>query len=366
MLIKQSISAHNRILKIMNIKSISSFEFNANQIIIDVRSPSEYAEDHIPGAINLPVLDDAEYSHVGKVYKNNSPFEASRLGSVKVSKNISGYLEDFFSSIDKNTEIIFYCARGGKRSRAFATVCKMVGWDPQIITGGYKSYRQHVVSTTERISSNLSMIILAGKTGVGKTDILEFLKSKGEAVIDLEGLANHRGSILGSSPTRKQPKQKFFETQIYLALQELNMKRPVFLEAESNKIGNLFIPGELWRTMQKAPTIMIENNLENRVTYILEEYDPDFLIKKEIPSLLSIIKKKYPQINYLKLEANLEKKNWKEFVSDLIIEYYDPLYLHSISRRRENKLDTITSDKPVKVSIPEISLEICSIKDKWK
>ena len=350
----------------MNIKSISSFEFNSNQIIIDVRSPSEYEEDHIAGAINLPVLHDDEYSHVGKVYKNDSPFEASRLGSAKVSKNISIYLEDFFSGVDKNTEIIFYCARGGKRSRAFATVCKMVGWDPQIIEGGYKSYRQHVVTITRRISSNLSMIILAGKTGVGKTDILEFLKSKGEAVIDLEALANHRGSVLGSSPTRKQPKQKFFESQIYLALQELNMEYPVFVEAESNKIGNLFIPSELWRTMKKAPTIIIENNLENRVSYILEEYDPNFLITKEIPTLLSIIQKKYPQINYAKLKENSEKKNWKEFVSGLIIEYYDPLYLHSMSRRSNNALDTITTDKSVKLSIPEISLKIRSIAAKWK
>jgi len=350
----------------MNIRSTSSFEFKSNQIIIDVRSPTEYEEDHIAGAINLPVLNDDEYSHIGKVYKNNSAFEAARLGSAKVSKNISEYLEDFFSGVDKKAEMIFYCARGGKRSRAFATVCKMVGWDPQIIEGGYKSYRQHVVSTTKRIASDLSVIILAGKTGVGKTDILKFLKSKGEAVIDLEALANHRGSVLGSSPTREQPKQKFFESQLYITLQKLSSKCPVFVEAESNKIGNLFIPNELWRTMQRSPTIMIENNVENRVSYILEEYDQNFLIKKEIPILLSIIKKKHPQIDYAKLKENLEKKNWQVFVSDLITQYYDPLYLHSISRRKQNSIDTIRAEKSVKLSIPEISHKICSIVEKWK
>jgi len=342
----------------MLINSHDSFKFSKEEILVDVRSPEEFEADHICGAINLPVLNDSEFEQVGKLYKQNSPFEASKVGSALVASNIARHLEKFFSDKRRESKIVFYCARGGKRSQSFATVCKMVGWEPSVLKGGYKAYRKHVLSTIQKFADSKQFVILGGRTGVGKTDVLEFMKSQGHAVLNLEKLANHRGSILGAPPTRKQPKQKLFESTIYEQIINIGSCNPIFLESESSKIGNLLIPPEIWHSMKRSPTLIIDNTLENRVDYILENYDPDFLLEEELPKLISVIERKHPNINVEELNQLIAKKNWRSLVSLLITDYYDPLYTHSIKRRLDQTISCIKTIKPIKDSFSDLTREI--------
>jgi tRNA 2-selenouridine synthase len=345
----------------MEIEYVSCFDFTEDQIVIDVRSPAEFSEDHIPGAINLPVLDNTEFSQVGTLYKEKSPFEASKVGSSMVAKNISSHLNGFFFDKTSSSELVFYCARGGKRSQSFAHVCKMIGWRSRVIQGGYKAYRRHVLTTIREFCQNAKLVILGGKTGIGKTDILKLLASKGHNVIDLEGLANHRGSILGSSQNRTQPKQKQFESALYREISKITGSLAVFVESESSKIGNLIIPTDFWRLMKKSPTIIINNTLANRVKYIIDTYDPNFLIQKEIPSLFVRIKRNSPGIDLHSLEEDIQNKAWDRLVLKLLNDYYDPLYSHSIKRRENNVIAEIDSLSPVASSVSEVSKKIESI-----
>ena len=186
-----------------------------DSIIIDVRSPREFSADHINESINLPVLYDDEYDEVGCLYKNISKFEANKKGSIYVMKNISYHIETELKNISPKKRIIFYCSRGGNRSQSFSIVCSKIGWNSDTIKGGYKSYRRHVVKQINALSKNLNFIIIAGKTGVGKTDILKLLAKKDFNILDLENLASHRGSLLGSFIAIKQPSQKMFESRLY-------------------------------------------------------------------------------------------------------------------------------------------------------
>ena len=342
----------------MLIYSRDSFEFSKEEILVDVRSPEEFEADHICGAINLPVLNDSEFEQVGKLYKKNSPFEASKVGSALVASNIAQHLEKFFSDKRKESRIVFYCARGGKRSQAFATVCKMVGWEPSVLKGGYKAYRKHVLSTIQKFADSKRFVIIGGRTGVGKTDVLEFMRSHGHAVLNLEKLANHRGSILGAPPSRKQPKQKLFESAIYEEIINIGERDPIFLESESSKIGNLLIPPGIWQSMKRSPTILIDNTLENRVNYILENYDPDFLLEEELPKLISIIERKRTNINVEELNQLIARKNWRSLVSRLITDYYDPLYNHSITRRLDQTIFCIKTLQPIKDSFSDLRRKI--------
>ena len=210
--------------------------------VIDVRSPAEFAEDHVPGALSCPVLDDEERARVGTLYKQVSPFAARKVGAALVAANIARHIEANFLEHPRQWRPLVYCWRGGKRSGSMTHVLREIGWAAQQLDGGYKSFRRHVIGELDALAAGLRFRVLCGLTGSGKSRLLRALAERGEPVLDLEAIAAHRGSVLGDLPQEPQPSQKGFETQLWQALRKLDPSRTVFVESESRKIGNLRVP----------------------------------------------------------------------------------------------------------------------------
>ena len=241
--------------------------------VIDVRSPAEFAEDHVPRARNHPVLDDAERAEVGTLYKQVSPFESKKRGAALVSRNIARHLEETFRSRDRGWRPLVYCWRGGKRSGAMTHVLREVGWQAAQLEGGYKAYRREVVAQLESLPRRFRYVVLCGETGSGKSRLLEALGALDAQVLDLEQFAAHRGSVLGNLPATPQPAQKMFETRLWDALRALDPAAPVFVEAESKKIGQIQVPDALLETMRSGHCIRIEAPLEARVQFLCGNTD---------------------------------------------------------------------------------------------
>ncbi|NSL55128.1 tRNA 2-selenouridine(34) synthase MnmH [Uliginosibacterium aquaticum] len=300
--------------------------------IIDVRSPAEYQEDRIPGAINCPVLDNEQRALIGTLYKQHSPFEARRLGGALVAENIAHHLKETLCDRPKNWRPLLYCWRGGMRSGSFATWMRLVGWQACQLEGGYKTWRQHVIDELVRLPAALDLRVICGPTGSAKTAVLQALAAQGAQVLDLEGLAAHKGSVLGGLPGQPQPAQKWFENLIEQALKCFDPARPVFVEAESRKIGALFIPEVLIERMRAALCIEIEASREARVEYLLRDY----AWLGERPAELA------QKLGFLKgLQANETLSRWQdwalaralpELYAELIDLHYDPLYARSQNR----------------------------------
>ena len=301
--------------------------------IIDVRSSSEFAEDRIPGAINLPVLNDAERAEVGTIYKQLSPFQARKIGAAIVSKNISQHLNEHFANKDKNYQPLIYCWRGGQRSASLATVLSQIGWRVTLLEGGYKTYRSYVRQELDSLPQKLNYKVICGLTGSGKTNILAKIRQKGFQTLDLEALANHRGSLLGEEWRGKaeaQPAQKYFESQLLQILQSFNPDETVWVESESNKIGKVYLPQSLWEKMKQSSCVEIKLPLDARVQFLLKEYphlinNPEIL-KKKLEKLKSScgwqkISQWYGMIN---------NQDWKTFVKDILEFHYDPTYRKSM------------------------------------
>ncbi len=240
--------------------------------VIDVRSPSEFAEDHLPGAINLPVLDDAERAEVGTIYVQDAPFRGRKVGAAKVFRNIAAHIAGPLADMEGGWRPLVYCWRGGQRSGAFAWALKEIGWRTEVLEGGYQSYRRMVYRAMYEDAVAHRLVLLDGYTGTAKTDLLAVLRARGVQVVDLEGLAGHRGSLLGGLAT-PQPSQKLFESRLAAELCALDPGRPVLLEAESNKIGERILPPTVWQAMKAAPRIEVQADVEHRVRYLTRAYD---------------------------------------------------------------------------------------------
>src|SRR5262245_48999775 len=245
--------------------------FRQFDTIIDVRSPAEYAEDHIPGAISAPVLDDAERAQVGTLYKQVSPFDAKRLGATLVAKNIAEHVGHLFRDKPKNWHPLVYCWRGGKRSGSMAHILKEIGWNAETLEGGYKAYRRWVVQQLDELPGRFDWRVIHGPTGSGKSRFLSALERAGAQVLDLEDLAAHRGSVLGNLPGRPQPSQKMFESMLLQELTAFDPAKPVFVEAESKKIGQLHVPDALIGRMRASACVKLETSVDTRVALLLEE-----------------------------------------------------------------------------------------------
>src|SRR5262245_35621197 len=223
--------------------------------LIDARSPGEYAEDHIPGALSAPVFDDDERAQVGTLYKQVSQFDAKRLGAALLAKNVAQHVETLFKDKPQTWRPLVYCWRGGKRSGAMATILREIGWDATTLQGGYKAYRRWVVAQLEELPSKFQLVVIHGPTGSGKSRLLAALARQGGQVLDLEELAAHRGSVLGGLPDRPQPAQKMFESALLAGLRRLDPARSVFVEGESKKIGELQVPDALIESMRASPCV---------------------------------------------------------------------------------------------------------------
>ncbi|GIT93042.1 tRNA 2-selenouridine synthase [Jannaschia pagri] len=241
--------------------------------IIDVRAPSEFAVDHIPGAINLPVLSDAERARVGTIYVRESRFLARKIGAALVARNAANHIEGALADRDGGWRPLAYCWRGGQRSGSFATILAQIGWRVRVVEGGYRSYRHLVHAQLYEAALPHRLIVVDGGTGTGKTQLLQAIAKAGGQVVDLEDLARHRGSNFGGL-AEEQPAQKMFESRLARVLHDLSPDRPVFLEAESNAIGRLKVPPSVWRAMSEAPVIQVKAPAAARARFLLTTY-PD-------------------------------------------------------------------------------------------
>ena len=300
--------------------------------VIDVRSPSEYAEDHVPGAVSRPVLDDAERAAIGTLYKQVSPFDAKRRGAALVARNIAGHLETAFAGRDRAWRPLVYCWRGGKRSGAMTHVLREVGWQAAQLDGGYKAFRRTVVAELERLPRAFRYIVLCGETGSAKSRLLEALAADGAQVLDLERLARHRGSVLGNLPETPQPAQKGFETLVWDGLRRLDPATPVFVEAESKKIGQIQVPDALLETMRAGECVRVAAPLEARVAFLIDEYRHFLADPATLMAQLDCLAGLYGRSTIAGWQALAERGEWEALVADLLANHYDPAYRRSTDR----------------------------------
>ncbi|WP_395822874.1 tRNA 2-selenouridine(34) synthase MnmH [Collimonas sp.] len=300
--------------------------------IIDARSPSEFAEDHIPGAINCPVLDDAQRVQVGTMYKQVNAFEAKKLGAVLIARNIAQHIETLFIGQPREWEPLIYCWRGGNRSGAMAHIMARIGWPVVQLDGGYREFRRHVNDSLSELPQRFSFKVICGPTGSGKSRLLQVLEQQGAQVLDLEQLAAHRGSVLGNLPTELQPSQKTFESRIWQRLQGFDPQRPVFVESESKKVGNLRVPEMLMGRMRNSPCIAVALARSERVRLLIEDYahfvaDPA-LLNTQLACLAYLHgREKVAQWQKMALSGHIGA-----LVDELLLKHYDPAYAQSIKR----------------------------------
>jgi tRNA 2-selenouridine synthase len=309
-------------------------------MIIDVRSPGEFAEDHVPGAVNLPVLDNDERAEVGTIYVQDSRFLARRVGAAIVARNISRHLEAALADKPADFRPLVYCWRGGQRSNAMATVLAQVGWRTIVLTGGYKTYRRWAQKRLYDDALGLKLVLLDGGTGSGKTAILNRAAALGVQTIDLEALARHRGSLFGAT-SEPQPAQKMFESSLLRLLDGMDRKRPVLVEAESAKVGDRTLPPALWQAMMNASRIELAAPLEARAAYLVRTY-PEIIADR--PLLASVLSKLavYPGRKRLAAWSELaDAGQFHELVSEVVERHYDPSYERSGRRDQREKLARI-------------------------
>ena len=306
-------------------------QLDAFDAIIDARSPSEYAEDHLPGAINAPVLDDEQRIRIGTMYKQVSAFDAKKLGAALVAKNIAAHIETLWMDKPREWRPLIYCWRGGNRSGAMAHILAKVGWPVAQLDGGYKAFRQHVNAELEQAPA-LNFKVVCGTTGSGKSRLLEVLHAQGAQVLDLEQLAAHRGSVLGSLPSQPQPSQKAFESHIWNVLRRFDPARPVFVESESKKVGQLRVPAALMDAMRASDCIALTLSRANRVRLLMEDYEHFLLSPATLNEQLDHLTPLHGREKIARWHALSDTGDMAPLVGELLADHYDPAYLRSIDR----------------------------------
>jgi tRNA 2-selenouridine synthase len=298
--------------------------------VVDVRSPAEFAIDHVPGAVNCPVLSNEERARVGAVYKQGSPFEARKIGAALVAKNVAQHLETHFASRDQQWKPLIYCWRGGKRSGSMTLILREIGWDAASLQGGYQSYRRAMLAQLEELPARFRYRVICGPTGSGKSRLLQTLAAHGAQVLDLEALARHRGSVLGDLPGDPQPAQKMFESLVWSALRHFDAARPVFVEAESRRIGAVRVPEVLLERMRKSSCVRIEVPVPERVRFLIAEYRHFLAEPAWLKTQLSRLTALHSKATVARWIAQIDAGEWEDLVGDLLATHYDPAYLRSM------------------------------------
>lgn len=319
------LSQYPRIVSAQEVlRSVSAFD-----TIVDTRTPPEFAEDHIPGAICLPVLNTEERAEIGTLYKEDA-FRAKRRGAALVARNIAQHLIDTLADKPRDWLPLVYCWRGGNRSGAMATIFAKIGWRVALLEGGYRAYRREVIGAIRERVAAVRFIVVCGVTGSGKTRFLSALARQGHQVLDLEALALHKGSLLGFHPDAPQPSQKYFESLLLRALQGYATDRPVYVESESRKIGQVQLPEALILAMRASPCVSLALSLEDRVGLLCEEYQHFFASPE---ALKAQIQKLVPMHGHAVCDtwcALIDQREWQSFVEALLVQHYDPSYQRSL------------------------------------
>ena len=310
--------------------------------VIDVRSPGEFAEDHLPGAVNLPVLDDAERAEVGTIYVQSSKFDARRIGAAYIARNVAAHLEGSLKDRPGAWAPLLYCWRGGQRSQAMGLILSQVGWRTTVLEGGYRTYRRGVVARLYEQAPSLDVVLLDGPTGVGKTELLKRLDAQGVQTLDLEALAAHRGSVFGE--TGGQPSQKLFESRLAAALDALDASRPVVVEAESSRIGERFLPPALWGAMQAGRRVELSAPVAARVVALARAYDPVARDSDRLQELLARLQGRHGRKRLDGWLAMARAGEIEPLVAELLAEHYDPAYKRSGRGRAPPRLSLTLRD----------------------
>ena len=300
--------------------------------IIDARSESEYAEDHLPGAVNWPTLNDEERISIGTTYKQVNAFEAKKRGAALAARNIARHIERDVIDKPKGWTPLVYCWRGGKRSGSLALILDQIGFKVSLIEGGYKAFRASVVQDIAQRVAALEWRVICGTTGSGKTRLLQALTAQGAQVLDLEDLANHRSSVLGAIPGLAQPTQKRFDTLVWNQLRSFDAGRPVFVESESKKVGNVAVPTALIEAMRASPCLNLVLSDEQRVQLLMEEYDFFVQNGEQFCERLSALKESRGSALVTKWQAQVRSGDIRPVVQELLTLHYDPVYLQSMRR----------------------------------
>ncbi len=340
----------------IGVETLSRFD-----AIIDVRSPSEFAADHLPGAINLPVLSDAERAYVGTIYKQKSRFKARRVGAAHVARNVAHHLDTALADKPNTFHPLIYCWRGGMRSNAMATILAQVGWRCGVLNGGYKTWRRAVVAALRDSEAPLKIVLLDGQTGAAKTDILRACAAVGLQTLDLEAFANHRGSVFGGFVNDPQPEQKLFESRLFDALRRLDPEKPILVEAESNRIGCCEVPKRLWEAMLEAPRITIAAPPAARADYLLTAYADIIANAGAVAAAIDRLKPFHAKETLAQWLDMAEAKNWRALAIALMEAHYDPVYERSRQRGRCGApVRTITVPNLDSATFERVAKEIAS------
>lgn len=317
-------------------------------VILDVRSPDEFAHDHMPGAINVPVLTNQQREEVGTMYAAQ-PFEARMLGATYATAAIHEFLKSAApKQWDRSTRLMVYCARGGQRSGSLSLVLSQIGFLVWRLRKGYKTYRHWIL---EHLSRSLPgpVYVLYGYTGSGKTRMLKTLEAEGQInILDLEGLASHRGSLLGSLPGRPQPTQRAFETNLAMTLRGFDPSRPTLIEGESRKVGKLAVPDPLWLQMKGACHLWLDIPRSERVRYILDDYR-ELCQESLLRGPMDKLSRYLPGELMEQLFRLMAEHSWPELVDQLLEFHYDPLYARPLKHDPRHPLPAKTIDEGLQV-----------------
>ena len=300
--------------------------------IIDARSENEFSMDHLPGAVNWPTLNDAERHEIGTIYKQVNSFEARKRGGAIAARNIGDHIERYALDKPRDWKPLIYCWRGGQRSGSLSLVLSQIGFRVSLVEGGYKAFRAALVADTERMATRFDYRVVCGATGSGKTRLLSALAGRGAQVLDLEALANHRSSVLGAIPGLKQPTQKAFDTRIWTVLRRFDSSRPVYVESESRKVGNVTVPIALMDALRQGACLNLVQGNPQRVALLMEDYaffarDVDALCER-----LDVLSELRGKAVVAAWKTSLRLGHIEAVVQDLLARHYDPGYLQSMQR----------------------------------
>jgi len=321
-------------LKFTSLPDIYAAAFDT---VIDVRSPAEYAEDHIPGAISLPALSNEQRAIVGTIYVQEAPFKARKIGAAMVARNAADHIDGPLAGKDGAWQPLVYCWRGGQRSGSFASILKQIGWRADTIEGGYQSYRRLVVKMLHDTPLPHPLIVLDGNTGTAKTEILLKLADHGVQVVDLEGLAAHRGSLFGAV-ARPQPAQKGFETALAQQFSAFDPSRPVVVEAESSKVGNLMVPPSIWAAMRAAPRLRLTASLPARARYLTRAYSDLIADAAALQDTLAKLVAFHGREHVAAWQMMAQNNAFEDLAGELMAKHYDNRYAKSRAGKGDGTL----------------------------
>lgn len=314
-------------------------------LLLDVRSPSEFIQGHIPGAISFPLFTDSERAQVGILYKERGKDAAVKLGLHFVGPKLSSFIENVENLVSPHKNLRLYCWRGGMRSSSLAWLLQTAGFHSTLLSGGYKEYRRW---TQEQFKKNYSFILLGGLTGSGKTDLLQELEKTNEQIVDLEKLAEHKGSSFGHLGNPEQPSTEHFENMLAFQLSKLNINMSIWIEDESRMIGTCHLPPAIWEQMHRSLFLWIECSREERIKRLLKTYG-----KHSADGMIRATQRLLKKLGAVRSAQAIQciRDNEIEKAISIVLEYYDQSYIYSCERRERQFSNSYSVSDPALIAL---------------